>query len=100
MRLTFETAQKRPRKLLTVVTKSNAQRNGIILGREAAKFVAEKFPDVTVNEMLVDAMTTRMVLRPESLDTIVATTLVSLYIVMMWVCGRYYVDVTASAYLV
>ncbi|KAJ5787489.1 Tyrosyl-DNA phosphodiesterase [Penicillium paradoxum] len=75
MRFAFETAQKRPRKLLTVVTKSNAQRNGMVLWDEVAKVVAEDFPDVTVDKMLVDAMTTRMVLKPESLDTIVATNL-------------------------
>jgi isocitrate/isopropylmalate dehydrogenase len=34
-------------------------------------------PDVTVDKMLVEAMTTRMVLNPKSLDTIVATNLVS-----------------------
>ncbi|KAJ5529558.1 Tyrosyl-DNA phosphodiesterase [Penicillium freii] len=75
MRFAFETAQKRPRKLLTVVTKSNAQRNGMVLWDEVAKLVAVDFPDVTVDKMLVDAMTTRMVLKPESLDTIVATNL-------------------------
>ncbi|KAJ5542404.1 hypothetical protein N7535_004824 [Penicillium sp. DV-2018c] len=75
MRFAFETAQKRPRKLLTVVTKSNAQRNGLVLWDEVAKIVAADFPDVTVDKMLVDAMTTRMVLNPKSLDTIVATNL-------------------------
>ena len=39
--------------------------------------VGKDFPDVTVDKMLVDAMTVRMVLKPESLDTIVATNLVS-----------------------
>src|SRR5437588_130594 len=33
------------------------------------------FPDVTWDKMLVDAMTMRMVLKPESLDTVVATNL-------------------------
>ena len=33
------------------------------------------FPDVTWDKMLVDAMTVRMTLHPESLDTIVATNL-------------------------
>ncbi|KAJ3540095.1 hypothetical protein NM208_g5213 [Fusarium decemcellulare] len=75
MRFAFETAQKRPRKLLTVVTKSNAQRNGMVLWDEVAADVGKDFPDVTVDKMLVDAMTTRMVLKPESLDTIVASNL-------------------------
>ncbi|OJJ00559.1 hypothetical protein ASPVEDRAFT_27283 [Aspergillus versicolor CBS 583.65] len=75
MRFAFETAAKRPRKLLTVVTKSNAQRNGMVLWDEVANIVAKDFPEVTVDKMLVDAMTTRMVLKPESLDTIVASNL-------------------------
>lgn len=76
MRFAFEMAQKRPRKRLTVVTKSNAQRNGMVLWDEVASDVAKGFPDVTVDKMLVDAMTVRMTLKPESLDTIVATNLV------------------------
>lgn len=77
MRFAFESAQKRPRKLLTVVTKSNAQRNGMVLWDEVAAEVAKEFPDVKWDKMLVDAMTCRMVLDPKSLDTIVATNLVS-----------------------
>ncbi|HCL63241.1 MAG TPA: tartrate dehydrogenase, partial [Rhizobium sp.] len=37
--------------------------------------VATEFPDVTWDKMLVDAMTVRMTLKPETLDTIVATNL-------------------------
>ena len=59
MRYAFQLAQSRPRKLLTVVTKSNAQRHGMVMW----------------DEMLVDAMTVRMTLHPQSLDTIVATNL-------------------------
>lgn len=75
MRFAFETAQSRPRKLLTVVTKSNSMRNGMVLWDEIATAVAKDFPDVTWDKMLVDAMTVRMVTKPQSIDTIVGTNL-------------------------
>jgi len=75
MRYAFRLAQSRPRKFLTVVTKSNAQRFGMVMWDEIAAEVAQEFPDVTWDKMLVDAMTVRMVLNPKSLDTIVATNL-------------------------
>ena len=68
-------AQSRPRKLLTVVTKSNAQRHGMVMWDEIPAEVAREFPDVTWDKMLVDAMTVRMVKNPQSLDTIAATNL-------------------------
>jgi len=75
MRYAFRLAQARPRKLLTVVTKSNAQRHGMVMWDEIAAEVSAEFPDVTWDKMLVDAMTVRMTLQPKSLDTIVATNL-------------------------
>ena len=75
MRYAFQLAQSRPRKLLTVVTKSNAQRHGMVMWDEIAAEVAQEFPDVQWDKMLVDAMTVRMTLHPQSLDTIVATNL-------------------------
>jgi tartrate dehydrogenase/decarboxylase/D-malate dehydrogenase len=75
IRFAFEVARSRPRKLLTVVTKSNAQRHGMVMWDEIAAEVAQKYPDVTWDKMLVDAMTMRMVSRPQTLDTIVATNL-------------------------
>src|SRR5881394_1189215 len=75
MRFAFALARSRPRKLLTVVTKSNAQRHGMVMWDEIAAEVAREFPDVTWDKMLVDAMTMRMVLKPQTLDTIVATNL-------------------------
>src|SRR6202007_1281253 len=68
-------AQSRPRKLLTVVTKSNAQRHAMVMWDEIANEVAKEYPDVTYDKMLVDAMTMRMTLKPQTLDTIVATNL-------------------------
>jgi tartrate dehydrogenase/decarboxylase/D-malate dehydrogenase len=75
MRYAFGLARSRPRRLLTVVTKSNAQRYGMVMWDEIAAEVAREFPDVTWDKMLVDAMTMRMTLRPETLDTVVATNL-------------------------
>jgi len=75
LRFAFEQARSRPRKRLTCVTKSNAQRHGMVLWDEVFAEAAEAFPDVAADKMLVDAMTTRMVLQPDTLDTIVATNL-------------------------
>ena len=75
MRFAFALARSRPRKLLTVVTKSNAQRHGMVMWDEIAAEVATEFPDVTWDKMLVDAMTMRMTLKPATIDTVVATNL-------------------------
>jgi tartrate dehydrogenase/decarboxylase/D-malate dehydrogenase len=75
MRFAFRLAQSRPRKLLTVVTKSNAQRHAMVMWDEIAVEIAAEFKDVTWDKMLVDAMTMRMVMKPETIDTVVATNL-------------------------
>lgn len=74
-RFAFELARKRPRKHLTLVTKSNAQRFGMVLWDEIFFEVAKRYPDVTVDRELVDAVTTRMVGKPQTLDVLVATNL-------------------------
>jgi tartrate dehydrogenase/decarboxylase/D-malate dehydrogenase len=74
-RFAFELARKRPRKHLTLVTKSNAQRHGMVMWDEIFFEVARDYPDVKWDRELVDAMTTRMVLKPQTLDTIVASNL-------------------------
>ncbi len=75
LRYAFKLAQSRPRKQLTVVTKSNAQRHAMVMWDQIAAEVAADFPDVTWDKELVDAMTARMVNKPATLDTIVATNL-------------------------
>jgi tartrate dehydrogenase/decarboxylase/D-malate dehydrogenase len=75
MRYAFALARSRPRKLLTVVTKSNAQRHGMVMWDEIAAEVAREFADVNWDKMLVDAMTMRMTLKPQTIDTVVATNL-------------------------
>jgi len=74
-RFAFELAKKRPRKHLTLVTKSNAQRHGMVLWDEVFYEVARNYPDVRTDRQLVDAITTTMTLKPSTLDTIVATNL-------------------------
>ncbi|HQP67523.1 MAG TPA: tartrate dehydrogenase, partial [Quisquiliibacterium sp.] len=75
MRYAFRLAESRPRRHLTVVTKSNAQRHAMVMWDEIAAQVAREFPTVTWDKELVDAATARMINRPASLDTIVATNL-------------------------
>ena len=74
-RYACDIARARPRKLLTIVTKSNAQRHGMVLWDEVCRAVIRDYPDLTVDWMLVDAMTQRMVNKPASIDTVVATNL-------------------------
>ncbi|GGC42215.1 dehydrogenase [Siccirubricoccus deserti] len=70
-----EIAMSRPRKHLTVVTKSNAQRHGMVFWDEVCAGVTAQYPELTVEKVLVDAMTARMVMQPGRVDTVVATNL-------------------------
>ena len=74
-RFAFELAKKRPRKHLTLVTKSNAQRHGMVLWDEIFFEIAKGYPEVRTDRQLVDAVTTTMTLKPSTHDTIVATNL-------------------------
>ena len=75
LRHAFRLAAARPRRQLTVVTKSNAQRHAMVMWDEIAAEVAREFPQVRWDKELVDAMTARMVNRPATIDTVVATNL-------------------------
>jgi len=74
-RFAFELARKRPRKKLTLVTKSNAQRHGMVMWDEIFFEIAKDYPDVQWDRELVDAMTTRMVLKPQTIDVMVCSNL-------------------------
>ena len=74
-RFAFDLARSRPRRRLTLITKSNAQRHGMVMWDEIFAAVARDYPDVASDKILVDAATTRMVLKPASLDVMVATNL-------------------------
>jgi tartrate dehydrogenase/decarboxylase / D-malate dehydrogenase len=75
IRYAFELATTRPKRKVTSVTKSNAQQYGMVLWDEVFARVAGQYPDVETNQWLVDAMAARFVLKPETLDVVVASNL-------------------------
>ncbi|GAB4391540.1 MAG: tartrate dehydrogenase [Kiloniellaceae bacterium] len=74
-RFACELAMSRPRKRLTVVTKSNAQRHGMVFWDQVCREVLADFPELDADFRLVDAMAAHMVTRPGDIDTVVATNL-------------------------
>jgi tartrate dehydrogenase/decarboxylase/D-malate dehydrogenase len=75
MRFAFEMALKRERKKVTSVTKSNAQQYSSVLWDEVFARVSAEYPNVETEQWLVDAMAARFVLRPETLEVVVASNL-------------------------
>jgi len=74
IRYAFDLARTRRRKV-TSVTKSNAQQYGMTLWDDVFARVAADYPEVETEQWLVDAMAARFVLRPETLDVVVASNL-------------------------
>jgi tartrate dehydrogenase/decarboxylase/D-malate dehydrogenase len=75
IRYGFELAQKRKRRKVTSVTKSNAQQYAMTLWDDVFARVRAEFPDVETEQWLVDAMAARFVLRPDSLEVVVGSNL-------------------------
>ncbi|MBI3961152.1 MAG: isocitrate/isopropylmalate dehydrogenase family protein, partial [Deinococcus sp.] len=73
-RVACQQARKR-RRHLTIVHKANVLAETCGLFREAALAVAAHYPELTVQEVLVDTMAMRLVRDPESFDVIVTTNL-------------------------
>ena len=74
LRYSFKLAQGR-RKHLVSATKSNAQQYALTLWDEVAEAVSAEFPDVKMERVLIDALSARLVLKPESLDVVVGSNL-------------------------
>jgi tartrate dehydrogenase/decarboxylase/D-malate dehydrogenase len=75
IRYAFELARTRKRKKVTSATKSNAQQYGMTLWDEVFARVAANYPDVETEQWLVDALSARFVLRPETLEVVVGSNL-------------------------
>jgi tartrate dehydrogenase/decarboxylase/D-malate dehydrogenase len=75
VRFACQLAMSRSQKKLINVTKSNAQRHSMVLWDEVFERVAAEFPEVHTERVLVDAMAARFVLKPNTLDVIVASNL-------------------------
>jgi tartrate dehydrogenase/decarboxylase/D-malate dehydrogenase len=76
IRFAFELARRRDKaRLLTSVTKSNAQGYSMAFWDRVFADVARDYPDVRTASLLVDAACMDLVRRPESFDVIVASNL-------------------------
>jgi homoisocitrate dehydrogenase len=73
--LAFRVAQKEGRRKVTVVHKANVLPETCGLFRQVALEVAGDYPQVKVEEMLVDAMAMRLAKDPENFDVILTTNL-------------------------
>lgn len=74
-RVAFELAATRERKLVTIVHKANILPLTDGLFRDAVRSVGAAYPDVTINEMLVDTAAMMLASRPAQFDVIVTTNL-------------------------
>ncbi|MBI3327767.1 MAG: tartrate dehydrogenase [Nitrospinae bacterium] len=75
IRYAFDLARQRPRKTLTSITKSNAQRHSMVFWDEVFREVAKEYPDIHTTSLLVDAACLDFVRRPERFDVVVASNL-------------------------
>jgi tartrate dehydrogenase/decarboxylase/D-malate dehydrogenase len=75
MKFAFELAQSRPRKRLTVATKSNGLAMSMPWWDERADVIAAGYPDVQLDKQHIDILCARLVLDPGRFDVIVATNL-------------------------
>jgi tartrate dehydrogenase/decarboxylase / D-malate dehydrogenase len=75
LRYAFELAQSRPRKHLTVATKSNGIAVSMPYWDERTDAMARHYPQVAVDRQHIDILTARFVLQPTRFDVVVASNL-------------------------
>lgn len=74
LRFGFDLARSR-RKTLTMITKSNALKFGMVLWDEVLEELSPRYPDVRADKMHVDAASMDFVRRPSRFDVVVASNL-------------------------
>ncbi len=75
IRFAFEYARAHGRRTVTSITKSNAQKFGMVFWDRVFREVASRFPDIRSESKLVDAAAMDVVRRPEGYDVVVASNL-------------------------
>ncbi|RLK51058.1 isocitrate dehydrogenase (NAD+) [Alkalispirillum mobile] len=75
VRFAFDMARRLGRQQVTVVHKANILKTTSGLFLKCAREVAEQYPDIEMNEMIVDACCMKLVMNPEQFDVIVTTNL-------------------------
>ncbi|GGP59427.1 isocitrate dehydrogenase [Shewanella saliphila] len=71
----YELARKENRKKITIVHKANIMKSTSGLFLKVAREVSQRYPDITTEEMIVDAACMKLVMNPENFDVIVTTNL-------------------------
>lgn len=71
----FEYAKSKGRRKVTSVTKSNAQRYGMVFWDKIFKEVSSRYPEIKTESKLIDAACMDVVRNPKSYDVIVASNL-------------------------
>ena len=74
-RYAFDLAMKRNKKKLTLITKSNAQRYGMVLWDQVFYEVKKNYPNIATERLLVDAAAAKLITNPSDFDVIVASNL-------------------------
>jgi tartrate dehydrogenase/decarboxylase/D-malate dehydrogenase len=75
LKFAFELAKSRPRKHLTVATKSNGIAISMPWWDSRADAVAKDYPGITVDKQHIDILSARFVLQPNRFDVVVASNL-------------------------
>ena len=75
MRYAFEYARRHGRRKVTSATKSNAVNYSMVFWDDIFREVSAKYPDIQHEQQLIDSLSARFVIKPESLDVVVASNL-------------------------